>query len=81
MPQDLIICAGHGFTVLSPTTGQATIWLATRDEASRWARDLTTHGHPATAHSDNPALSAGTEQEPCPRRLGEENDNRTQLTR
>jgi hypothetical protein len=47
--------------VLSPTTGQATVWLATRDEASQWARYLTTHGHPGTARPDNPALSAGTE--------------------
>jgi hypothetical protein len=45
--QLLVTHAAEGFTVLSPATGQATIWVATAEEAQHWAEGLTHHPEPA----------------------------------
>jgi hypothetical protein len=48
MHHSLITAARGGFTVLSPATGQATLWFATAAEARRWAHRLAddTHNRP-----------------------------------
>lgn len=49
----LVARAGDGWTVLSPATGQATLWIPTRAEASRWAQALIAE-HPPS-HERAPA--------------------------